>query len=150
METDCRPEIASLDKTVTVAPGVVCQLPLCDPDVLLVMTGFPGSKLNAIFPDALDNPDVAADAEYDTDPLPEGILKLHGLAHANGVLIPLTVIFPLMLTENPCGSDAVIATLPLLTHQPGLPQVPQVSEAETVGGEYVGGGGSPPPEQPAQ
>ncbi len=99
MEIDCRPEIASLDNTVTAALGVVCQLPLCDPDVLLVMTGFPESKLNAIFPAALDNPDVAAVAAYDTDPLPEGMLKLHGLAHENGVLMPLTVMFPLMLTE---------------------------------------------------
>jgi hypothetical protein len=135
MEIDCRPEIASLDKTATAAPALVCQLPLCDPDVLLVMTGFPESKLNAIVPAVLDNPDVAADAEYETDPLPEGILKLHGLAHEYGVLMPLTVMFPLMLTEYPCGSDAVIATLPLLMHQPGLPQIPQVRDADTVGGE---------------
>lgn len=39
METDARPEMASLDNTVTVAPALVCQLPLCAPEVLLVMTG---------------------------------------------------------------------------------------------------------------
>ena len=60
METDCRPEIESLDNTVTIAPAVLYQLPLCVPDVLLVMTGAPGSNLNAVFPAALDKPDVAA------------------------------------------------------------------------------------------
>ena len=59
METDCKPEIASLDNTVTVAPGLLCQLPLCDPDMLLVMIGSPGSNLNEVFPAALDNPEVA-------------------------------------------------------------------------------------------
>ena len=59
METDARPEMASLDNTVTVAPALVCQLPLCAPEVLLVMTGVPGSKWNAILPVPLDSPDVA-------------------------------------------------------------------------------------------
>lgn len=48
---------------------------------------------------------------------------------------------PLIVTANPCGSDALITTFPLLIHQAELPHAAQVSAAEALGGEYDGGGG---------
>ena len=52
-------------------------------------------------PAALDNPDVAAVAVKVADPCPKGMGRVHGLVQEYGVVMPLPVRFPLMVTANP-------------------------------------------------
>lgn len=66
------------------------------------------------------------------------MLRLHGLAHEYGVLDPFTVMLPLRVTANPCGSDALITTFPVVDTPARIaPGGAGQGGRRKIGGEYV-------------